>query len=112
MDGSFACPECGSSVEVAGLAPGRQVRCGFCNRLLEVPYLPRAAESAWKRRRFARPRWFVWACVALGLVSVASLGTGTFALSLASMTRPSSARSIGFSTRRSSTRPSAVSTRP
>ena len=43
MDGSFACPECGSDVEVRGLAPGRQVRCGFCHRLLEVPYLPRAA---------------------------------------------------------------------
>ncbi len=27
MDGSFACPECGSDVEVRGLAPGRQVRC-------------------------------------------------------------------------------------
>ena len=40
MDGLFACPECGSDVEVGGLAPGRQVRCGFCQRLLEVPYLP------------------------------------------------------------------------
>ena len=45
MEGSFACPECGTFVEVHGLAPGRQVRCGFCNRLLEVPYLPRAADS-------------------------------------------------------------------
>ena len=80
MDGSFACPECGCSVEVAGLAPGRQVRCGFCNRLLEVPYLPRAADSQWKRRRFARPKWFLWACVALSLVSLALLGTGTFHL--------------------------------
>ena len=57
MDGSFACPECGSDVEVRGLAPGRQVRCGFCHRLLEVPYLPRAAGPSWKRRRFARPKW-------------------------------------------------------
>ena len=40
MDGSFACPECGSTVEVEGLTPGRQVRCEFCQRLLEVPYLP------------------------------------------------------------------------
>jgi hypothetical protein len=77
MDGSFACPECGSSVEVAGLAPGRQVRCGFCNRLLEVPYLPRAADAQWKRRRFARPKWFLWACVALAVASVALLGAGT-----------------------------------
>ena len=29
----------------AGLAPGRQVRCGFCDRLLEVPFLPRAADG-------------------------------------------------------------------
>ncbi len=80
MDGSFACPECGSSVEVAGLAPGRQVRCGFCNRLLEVPFLPRAADPQWKRRRFARPKWFVWACISLAVVSVALVGAGAFRL--------------------------------
>jgi hypothetical protein len=78
MDGSFACPECGSSVEVAGLAPGRQVRCGFCNRLLEVPFLPRAADPRWKRRRFARPKWFLWASAALAVVAVAIVGTGAF----------------------------------
>ena len=72
MEGSFACPECGTQVEVRGLAPGRQVRCGFCNRLLEVPYLPRAADSPWRRRRFGRPKWlpWVWAAVAVLFVAI------------------------------------------
>jgi hypothetical protein len=78
MDGSFACPECGSSVEVRGLAPGRQVRCGFCNRLLEVPFLPRAADAPWRRRRFARPKWFLWVSAALAVVLVAVLSTWVF----------------------------------
>ena len=55
----------------AGLAPGRQVRCGFCHRLLEVPYLPRIEEKSWKRRRFGRPWWVPWAWGAVGLVAVA-----------------------------------------
>jgi hypothetical protein len=70
MDGSFACPECGTDVEVHGLAPGRQVRCDFCHRLLEVPYLPRAADPSWKRRRFRRPKWVRWALAALGIAAV------------------------------------------
>ena len=78
MDGSFACPECGSSIEVDGLAPGRQVRCGFCNRLLEVPFLPRAADPQWKRRRFTRPRWFVWTCGALAIVARGDYGNRAF----------------------------------
>jgi hypothetical protein len=78
MDGSFACPECGNNLELAGLAPGRQVRCGFCNRLLEVPFLPRVADPRWKRRRFARPRWFLWACSALAVAFVLIVGTGAF----------------------------------
>jgi len=76
MDGTFACPECGSEVEVHGLAPGRQVRCGFCHRLLEVPFLPRAADAPWKRQRFARPKWVPWAWIALGAVAVILLATG------------------------------------
>ena len=75
MDGSFACPECGSTVEVRGLAPGRQVRCGFCQRLLEVPYLPRVPVASWKRRRFGRPKWVPWAWSALGVVAVVLLIT-------------------------------------
>jgi hypothetical protein len=78
MDGSFACPECGNNLKVTGLAPGRQVRCGFCNRLLEVPFLPRAVDPRWKRRRFARPRWFLWACGALAVAFVLIVGTGAF----------------------------------
>src|SRR5262249_6521538 len=73
MDGSFACPECGSTVEVRGLAPGRQVRCGFCQRLLEVPYLPRVPVAPWKRRRFARPKWVPWAWSAIGVVAAVIL---------------------------------------
>ena len=76
MDGSFACPECGTDVEVQGLSPGRQVRCGFCHRLLEVPYLPRAGGLPWKRRRFARPKWVPWAWVGLSLFLVIVLGAG------------------------------------
>jgi hypothetical protein len=78
MDGSFACPECGNSLEVKGLAPGRQVRCGFCNRLLEVPFLPRVADAPWRRRRFARPKWFLWVSVALAVVLIAVLSTWAF----------------------------------
>jgi len=76
MDGSFACPECGSEVQVRGLAPGRQVRCGFCHTLLEVPYLPRAADAPWKRRRFVRPRWVKWAWAALALIGTVVLVAG------------------------------------
>jgi hypothetical protein len=71
MDQSFACPECGATVEVKGLAPGRQVRCGFCRRLLEVPFLPRFELPAWKRTRFGRPWWVPWAWGGLGLALVA-----------------------------------------
>ena len=75
MDGSFACPECGSDVEVR-LAPGRQVRCPFCHRLLEVPYLPRAAGPSWKRRRYKRPKWVPWAWAGLGVLLVVVVAAG------------------------------------
>src|SRR5271167_2047669 len=78
MDGAFACPECGSSVEVGGLAPGRQVRCAFCDRLLEVPFLPRAADAPWRRRRFGRPKWLNWAWAALAIASITILAVGSF----------------------------------
>jgi hypothetical protein len=65
-------------VAVRGLAPGRQVRCGFCHRLLEVPFLPRTTEVTWKRRRFGRPKWVPWAWAGLGIVAalVLVLGAG------------------------------------
>jgi hypothetical protein len=76
MDGSFACPECGSEVEIAGLAPGRQVRCGFCHRLLEVPYLPRVPVAGWKRRRFGHLKWVRWAWAGLGAIVAVALLVG------------------------------------
>ena len=76
MDGSFACPECGSQVEVHGLAPGRQVRCGFCEQLLEVPYLPRMPAGPWKRRRFTRSRWVIWSAGTIGIVLAVLLVAG------------------------------------
>ena len=80
MEGSFACPECGAPVEIHGLAPGRQVRCNFCNRLLEVPYLPRTADSPWRRRRFNRPRWlpWVWAAVVVLFGAIIIAGGAIF----------------------------------
>lgn len=66
MEGSFACPECGKILEIQGRAPGRQIRCDFCGRLLEIPYLVRSASASWKRRRFTRPGWFVWTSLGLG----------------------------------------------
>jgi hypothetical protein len=71
MDEAFACPECGTVVEVKGLAPGRQVRCGFCDRLLEVPYLPRIEDKRWTRRRFGRPWWVPGAWGLLGVLAAA-----------------------------------------
>ena len=73
MDGDFACPECGQRFEVPLQGPGRQVRCPFCNRLLEAPYLPRF-EGFWKRTSFRRPRWVAWAWGAFAIVLMAVLG--------------------------------------
>ncbi len=78
MDGAFACPECGSEVEVHGIAPGRQVRCGFCRRLLEVPYLPRAADAPWKRRRFLRRRWVIWLWAGLAVLALVLVIAGSY----------------------------------
>ena len=47
------------------------------HRLLEVPYLPRAADPSWKRRRFGRPKWVRWAWVVLGIAAVTILVTGS-----------------------------------
>jgi len=75
MDQAFACPECGTMVGVGGLAPGRQVRCGFCHRLLEVPFLPRVEIPGWRRRKFGRPWWVPWAWGGLGLAVAAVIVT-------------------------------------
>jgi hypothetical protein len=76
VDGTFACPECGSEVKVQGLAPGRQVRCGFCHRLLEVPYLPRAGDAPWKRRRFVHAKWVPWAWIGIAVIALFVVATG------------------------------------
>ena len=44
MASGFACPECGQSITLRGLTPGREVICPACATLVEVPYLPRAAD--------------------------------------------------------------------
>jgi hypothetical protein len=79
VEGSFACPECGMTVELTGLAPGRQVRCGFCHRLLEVPYLPRA-DVRWKRQRFSKPKWVfcAWAGSLVAAVLIGGAGAIRF----------------------------------
>jgi hypothetical protein len=92
MDGEFACPECGQIVKVRRLGSGRQVRCTFCKRLLEVPFLPRAS-NGWRRGPSGQPRWVVWAWVAVGFVAVALISTAAMQLIL-SQERAARARSI------------------
>jgi hypothetical protein len=71
MDGSFACPECGSELILKGLAPGRQVQCPWCEALVEVPFLPRvgAGSRSW-RGRDAMQRRIRWAWRGLGAAAV------------------------------------------
>lgn len=76
MDGSFACPECGSELVLKGLSPGRQVRCGWCETWVEVPYLPRAGPRSRRSRTSAR-RWVPLAWAGLGVLFVLVLGLGT-----------------------------------
>src|SRR3954470_18197601 len=78
MGGTFACPECGNPVELKGLAPGREVRCGWCRTRVEVPFLPRAAgrrRSSSGRRR--APRWARWAWPVVGLAAILLVAAGT-----------------------------------
>lgn len=71
MDGSFACPECGTELTLKGLSPGRQVRCGWCETWVEVPFLPRAGTKPRFRRTQAEKRRR--AILAWGLLGVAGL---------------------------------------
>jgi hypothetical protein len=77
MNGSFACPECGGIIELRGLAPGRQVRCKFCQQLLETPYLPRVPTAWGKRRGSVWPKWVVWAWSAVGVAVAVILVWGS-----------------------------------
>ncbi len=81
MDGEFACPECGQIVKAHLQGPGRQVRCSFCGRLIEVPFLPRV-EGGWKRPRYLPPRWVPWAWWGIALVVMALIATGAVQLVL------------------------------
>lgn len=67
MDGVFACPECGNTLEVRGLSPGRHVRCEFCDRLVEIPFIPRVTDTSWRRSRFHQsPRQIViWSSIGI-----------------------------------------------
>lgn len=93
MDGAFACPECGQDVEVRSPGPGRQVRCSFCNTLIEIPFLPRV-EGAWKRQRFGRPWWWAWAWWGVAL-SVVGLVAVAAAQAIVRGERAARARTIG-----------------
>jgi hypothetical protein len=77
MGGSFACPECGNPLELKGLTPGRQVRCGWCRTYVEVPFLPRMAgrgRGSPARRR--NPRWAAWAWSGVTLSALILIAAG------------------------------------
>lgn len=60
MREAFACPECGCEIVVTGVSPGRQVRCGWCNSLVEVPFIPRGGTIGRARRSGRRRAWWSW----------------------------------------------------
>lgn len=76
MEGEFTCPECGKTVKAPPPGgPGRQARCEFCGRLLEVPFLPRAeigAKRGWRRS----PRWVPWAWWGVSIVAACLVAYG------------------------------------
>ena len=68
--GSFACPECGNKLALKGTTAGRQVRCGWCETWVEIPFLPRAMVPRWARfSRGRRPRWVAWTWGGLAIVA-------------------------------------------
>jgi hypothetical protein len=79
MDGSFACPECGNTLELTGLSAGREVCCGWCRTWVEVPYLPRTVRPKRSRRgaRWKRERsWVRWAWIGASVLAVLIVATG------------------------------------
>src|SRR4051812_21995503 len=77
MGGSFACPECGNSLKLKGLTPGRQVRCAWCRTWVEVPFLPRVVPGGRSSRvRKGKPKWAGWAWAGLGLAAFLLLVAG------------------------------------
>jgi len=82
MDGEFTCPECGQKVKAPPPSgPGRQARCEFCGRLLEVPFLPRA-ETGPKGARKSTPRWVPWTWWGIAIAAVCLLAVGAVQLIL------------------------------
>ena len=71
---TFACPDCGTELKVAGLIPGREVQCAVCGTAVEVPYLPReggsSSHSASKRGKLKAPWLLRLAWVAAGILGV------------------------------------------
>jgi hypothetical protein len=65
---SFACPECGTPIELAPTVPGRQARCAECLTLVEVPFLPRATS----RSRRGHARQWLWVAIAVSVAIAAS----------------------------------------
>ena len=70
MDGGFACPACGNRLELSGSTPGRQIRCGWCQTWVEVPYLPRAVLAGRGRSRRRKRSWLTWAWVGVGVLTL------------------------------------------
>jgi hypothetical protein len=73
MDGTFACPECGNTLELTGLSAGRQIRCGWCRTWVEVPYLPRTVRPKQARRGLRWKRkspWVRWAWIGTAFLAV------------------------------------------
>ena len=77
MGETFACPECGTELHLKGLTPGRQVRCGWCDTSVEVPYLPRAARRGAHGAWGSRPAWVPWAWALLAVMGVVIVGAGS-----------------------------------
>lgn len=76
MDGEFTCPECGKTIKAPPPGgPGRQARCEFCGRLLEVPFLPRV-ETGSKRGRKQAPRWVPWAWWGVSILAACLVAYG------------------------------------
>lgn len=66
MDGVFACPKCGYELKSKGHTAGRHLRCDWCEAWVEVPFIPRAARPAQRRRRRRMPIWLFWTWCGVG----------------------------------------------